>query len=74
MSFDLVARDARFDPIDGATSRVSLGTGAMVQVTLRGGPYDGEEVGWIPMLRAGQLAWICAHGHVPVRYFDSSCR
>ena len=71
---DAVARDARFDPIDGATTRVSLGTGAMVQVTLRGGPYDGEEVGWIPMLRAGQLAWICAHGHVPVRYFDSSCR
>ena len=71
---DAVAHDARFDPVDGATSHASLGTGAMVKVTLRGGPYDGEDIGWIPMLRAGQLSWICAHGHVPVRYFDSSCR
>ena len=69
-----IARDARFDPLESPTARVSLGNGAMVKVTLRGGPYDGEDIGWIPLLHAAQLSWVCTHGRVPPRYFDPSCR
>lgn len=72
-SADDLAQDARLDPVANARYRVALGTGAMVRITLRGGPYDGEEVGWIPMLRQGQLSWYCARGRVPPRYFGTSC-
>jgi hypothetical protein len=72
-SADDVAKDARLDPAATPRFRVALGTGAMVRITLRGGPYDGEELGWIPLLRQRQLSWVCSRGHVPPRYFGNSC-
>jgi hypothetical protein len=69
-----VAADPAFLPIDTAGARVTIGNGAMVQIVLRGGPYDGDDFGWIPLYRNDQLMWICAHGHVPGRFFGASCR
>lgn len=70
----VVASGAGFEPVDTATARVELGAGAMIQITLRGGPYDGADFGWIPLYQHGTLKWICAHGHVPTRYFGPQCR
>ncbi|MEI8296758.1 MAG: pilin [Pseudomonadota bacterium] len=69
-----IASDPAFRPVETAAARVAIGNGAMVQIVLRGGPYGGAEFGWIPLYRNEQLSWICAHGHVPGRYFGASCR
>jgi hypothetical protein len=69
-----VATDPAFKPIDVTAAHVALGTGAMVEITLRDGPYDGKDFGYVPLYQHGELTWICAHGHVPNQYFGAACR
>ncbi|MBS0374948.1 MAG: SEL1-like repeat protein [Proteobacteria bacterium] len=67
------AAEQTFAPIDTPQAHVAVGNGGAVEVTIRGGVLNGDVLSFIPMLRSGQLLWICAKGKVPLKYVGSSC-
>jgi hypothetical protein len=71
---EFVATADEFRAVETPDSRVSVGTGAAIDVRLRGGALDGKTFSFIPMYSAGKLQWICTKGGVPASYFAGSCK
>ncbi len=72
---DDLLRDApEFKAVDPMGARVRIGLGASIDMTLVGGPLDGQKFSWTPLEKDGKFWWSCAQQSIPAEFLGPPCR